>query len=201
MTEKTIHLNALDLDVSVDNSIKFYDDGFVKDLGAHEYFINWKYKNTFPQVSELAIDPFDAGHMLFIKELKIFHIAYLNSSSCPIRTRGHEETHFLHAVKRLNVLSERIRQRQGIEIDFNKIIRKVSDVKSRREVIAEIGGIFCQYQRNGWEDVSRVLELYPARSYYFDQAYEIYCAALEESLKQSKRSRGLLDKLKQFARK
>ena len=198
MAEKIVHLNALDLDVFVPEEISFHDDGFVDDLGAHEYFINWRYRGNFPPIESFSTSENNKGHILYSAHFKCFHIAYLNSSSHPLHTRVHEETHFLHAVKRLPILSQRIMQRQGVEIDFDKIKGEIEDPEERRETFAEIGGVFAQYQRIGWQGVCDFYASRLPRSEFFDDAFKIYSRAIEESLKKSKdstKSRGLVSKL------
>lgn len=199
MVEKIIHLNALDLDVSVPGNVSFYDDGFVDNLDEHMNILNFRYSGQFLSDPKYLAPEGAAGNLMMLGNSRLnlyrFHIFYLNSSSHPISTRGHEETHFLHAVKKLSVLSERILHRQGVEMDFEYVKKEVPDRADRCEVIAEIGGIFCQYQRNGWQSILDFQKSDLPRSAHFEWAMDFYSLAIDESLKKSKKSEGLLSKL------
>lgn len=201
LKEKTVHLNALDLDVSVPENVYFYDDGFVESLGGHEYYVNWKYAGKLPPIKSIIDSEQHVGHILYLKDFRDgrhFYIAYLHSSSSPINTRGHEETHFLQETNRLSFLSRRIMQRQGVEIDLEEIQSRIVDKHQRLETTADIGGIFCKYQRDGWQSVLNFQRSNLPRSQYFEEAYTIYSSAIEDSLKKSKNSKkseGLIEKL------
>jgi hypothetical protein len=199
MNEKIVHLNALDLDVSIPKTINFYDDGFVDDLGAHQYYVAWKYSYHFPSIDSFSSDSSTAGHILYTPDFRNFHIVYLKNSFCPIKTRGHEETHFLHAIKRLPVLSQRILQRQGVEIDFNEVKESIQNVKVRREVIAEMGAIFCYYPHVGWGSVEKFVDSKSPRSLYFSEAYNRYCIAINQSEKIGRKGSLLTKLIKNFS--
>lgn len=198
MVEKIVRLNALDLVVSVPQNICFYDDGFVKDLDEHMNILNFRYTGRFLSDPKYLAPKGAAGNLMMLgnkRNFYNFHIFYLNSSFPPIATRGHEETHFLHAVKRLPVLSERILHRQGVEMNFEYVKNEVQDRDDRCEIIAEIGAIFCQYQREGWQSILDFQKSNLPRSGHFEWAMDFYSQAIEDSLKKSKKSEGLFSKL------
>jgi hypothetical protein len=188
MKEKMIHLAALDLDVSVPECIEFYDDGVVRDIRAHLSFLNCKYTGKFlgdEVVMEKGTNGLTAGYSNSNNDAKKIHIFYLKSKY-ELKVRGHEEAHFLDVVERLKNLSDLIRMRVGVELDFDKIRGQISDLDTRRETIAEIGGIFAHHQREGWQSVVNFFSGNNPRSSQYNGAYNLYSTAREKSFKKAR---------------
>jgi hypothetical protein len=197
MKEKPVYLRALDLEVNIPENVYFWDDGFVKDIQGQTAFINWKYtgklglpENSSTKYFSAEITPDTAGLILAFHKKKIseyyFHIFYLENSS--IRTRGHEETHFLHAIKRLKNLEDAMKFRTGVEIDFNYLKNSMPNGEKKYELIAELGSIFALSQREGWESVINFAESKNPRSVYFSEAYEIFSRARKSTLRNSRKN-------------
>lgn len=189
MAEKIIHLKALDFDLPIPECVNFHDDGIVSDLQDHMGFLNWRYTGRLLE-SEFVIQEgtvgINAGFSSPSGERYDLHIFYLNAPYLD-EVRGHEETHFVHSIKRLSNLSKVIKLREGIEIDFDKIRSQIPNRINRIETIAEIGGIFAFSQKNGWDSVCKFRNYSTLRSAYFNDAFNIYASAKIESLKRYNR--------------
>lgn len=190
MKEKQIRLSALDLEVSIPESINFYDDGFVDNIREHADFLRFKYTGTVNADESKPISDrvFGLTQVFGSSDSSHYavHIFYLRDIS-PLHARGHEETHFLHLVKRLPYLSEAMKIRQGIEIDLDSLKTEITEVHKKRELIADLGGIFALSQRNGWDGVRNFQLHSQFRSEHFDEAFFIYFNAREKSLQESKK--------------
>jgi hypothetical protein len=178
MKEKPLHLSALNLDLSIPECVYFYDDGFVEDIGAHLEFLDYYYGRKGIPHSKLDSKTVGLTSLYASKnqDLFKFHIFYLDGSG--IYTRAHEETHFLHAVKRLPALSEAIKIRRGFDLNFEEVKDSIEETYARRETIAEIGAIFAVHQEAGIEGLSLYNRGLMPCCIHFHEAYSIYLRAM-----------------------
>ncbi|MBT7706211.1 hypothetical protein HN747_02075 [archaeon] len=141
---KKIHLNALDVDLSVPDSVHYRDDGFVDNIHAHHNFLKWKHTGNINDLFNPAgDDPGQKGAMGYVPYGQEHHfmVCYLHNSNpyTEILVRGHEETHFAHAIKCLDQLSNYMKFRLGIEIDIKKRFLVLIAVKKEKKLQLTLG--------------------------------------------------------------
>jgi hypothetical protein len=179
---KKIRLDALMMDIKVPDSVSYVDDGVVDSIGAHENFLNWKRTGDPECLFDKTKLNDVAGTTYFQKgsgEYR-FRIFYLDDSdpNSVICTRGHEETHFVHAVKRLDNLENEMRTSVGVDINFKNLLKKIDSKNARREIVAEIGGLFAVHRRYGSEAVKKYSMKY--MSEFSHRSNPIYLKALNK---------------------
>ena len=176
LKQKGVHLKAMDLDVNISERISYFDDGFVDIIEAHVNFLGYKYTGDLSFFTNTDFPPVGGkrkGGMLLIPQSEgrySAHIFYTHNSNPVLENfaRAHEETHFLHAVKRLSLLEEVARKTVGVEIPFDNFM-KISDKFERKETIANLGGFFSVHKNYGIEkvkDLPSYFEGYETRSIY-----------------------------------
>lgn len=188
MIEKIVHLNALDLDVSVPWNVSLYDDGVVGDIREHLNELFFSYFGKFESIPENFVPAGVAGGCTCFpinNKLYNFHTFYLDTAANTYQTRGHEETHFLQKINRLPLLFTQIFSEQGIGINLERISKEIFIAHDFEEIISEIGGIFAQSQRDSWQSVYEFYKSDLPRSNYFDWALAVYCEANERSMKKT----------------
>lgn len=194
MVDKTVHLNALDLDVSISEDLNFSDDGFVKSIEEHLGFLDWKYGQKMNLTRKEVRGRVGTCHRRVYGGKDFFHLFYLDSGR-PIQNlevRAHEETHFLHLVERLDFLSEQMKKRQNVEIDFEEIASAIPIIDSRLEIIADLGGIYAMHCSFGFEKM-RDYCISLSSDKDLISAFDIYYLAIENSLRRSKNLRELFE--------
>lgn len=192
MVEKIVHLNALDLDVPVPENIFYFDEGFKQDVLEYrkELYKKYgciKYLKKIEKDNEILIN----GLHSYLKEYngsRFFHIYYLNklNDQQNFLIRSHEETHFLHAIKKLPLLSEKISREVGVLLDFEEIRNKYDDRDTRLEVVAELGGIFGVHRRYSFQEAIETSK--KIENVYIGIARELYIEAYSTSLKNARKS-------------
>jgi hypothetical protein len=178
MGEKIIHLKTLDVKVDVPDMIHYQDDGAVKDVQAHAFFLIWKYGRSAKMEPLLKKDEIYSGRLFYTqnKDGIFFHSFYLNNQGLldELTTRAHEETHFIHAVKRLPNLSFEIKKRTGANVDFTKISSEFDDRAAYREVVANIGSVFTLHEKFGLGCCKNYAINSELKDEYFIPALSIY---------------------------
>lgn len=124
------------VEIELDDSFRFRDHGYVE--SPVDYF-NALYPNG-KRVEENGKTLGICGKRTMVesgRRISSLHICYINheNPAYNLHIRGHEETHALFGVGRIDVLQERILRDLGKIIDFPKI--------SDHEVIADIGGMYA----------------------------------------------------------
>lgn len=203
MVEKIVHLNALDLDVSVPKNINFQDLGITNCLPSTYREICRKHNVESIREEEEDLLHCRGAHFflkheeiipeegfLISKNIFYSYIFYreLSSQTASLITRSHEETHFLDAHDNLHILSSEIRERVGVNIDFEKLKEEQQGKRKRREVIAEIGARFAIHQRYGF-DFLKQEKGFVSNKYAVD-AWRIYYQSYQDSLNLSRMSCG-----------
>lgn len=137
---QNIELKALGISVPSEDTIKYYDDGFVDSIANHVYKLRKWYGYNFitrykEYVSDLLSDVVGQSFYIYKNGFDNFHIYYLEQNQViNSLVRGHEETHFLDHFKGLSYLEQKILNELKIKISFDEIDNK--------EVKAYIGGIY-----------------------------------------------------------
>lgn len=132
------NLEALGIEIELPPNIVYHHDGGVDNIWAHT--VNLIGCNYSYPISPLGFESIQGRVQLIqIAAVKHYHLFYLKMGpALTALVRGHEETHFMKSVDRLNTrnlthLSEVLQREHGLVVNLNDIYDK--------EVAASIGGI------------------------------------------------------------
>ncbi len=137
------NLEALGIEIELPPNAVYHDDGVVDNMWAHSV-------NLMGCCCSCALSPleFERGvglpvlgrvQLIHVANVRHYHLFYLKRvSALTALLKGHEETHFMKSVDRLNTrnlthLSEVLQREHGLVVNLNDIYDK--------EVAASIGGI------------------------------------------------------------
>ncbi|MBP7708099.1 hypothetical protein KA107_00300 [Candidatus Pacearchaeota archaeon] len=182
--EYKVHLAALDLEVPVSTNVSYSDDGYQTDL--NEYCNNFAIRQGAMSMSKLPSSAQGCCDVAFTADRRRawVRLFYLKQASPELDThvRAHEETHFLHAIGKLDYLSQVMNQRVGLSLDFKKVQEYYAGdalLEKRREIIAELGGIFGVHQLYGFDSARNIGLM--MRNRYIGTAWQIYESTLRRS--------------------
>ena len=189
MIEKTkqIHLSALNLDLNIPECISYQDLGFVDNVKAYANFLKWKRTKDMRSLFERENEGIKhIGNIRMIEkrnnqyEFSIFY-THNDNPAKELLTRAHEETHFVHAVKCLDSLTDAAKLSTGINIDFKYVKEKIQSTEDRMEIIADIGGLYAIHRMYGSETVMNYLD---NNCIYTERAKQFYIKFLKNSITQ-----------------
>lgn len=130
---KDAHFEALRLNVPLPEGHMYHDDGLVESIGEQTRVLKERYGlNGFPDSTDVAAR-YVVGKEGGITHHHVFHLE-LGKQHHPLQMilRGHEETHALSGIGRLDLLEDAL-------LRWNTYMRLVG--VSNQELVADIGGI------------------------------------------------------------
>ena len=182
MPDRIIHLNALNLDLPVNDNVFFHDDGFVQDLNMHFAMTAARYGASRKEIEELLENTEILGRMRAFRnqgELHIYIGYYVDRSEIQqLQTRGHEETHVLYTLGALSALKDAMKEKFSLDINFEKVYHLTQDHYKLSEVSADIGGLFAVHQTFGRRKMIDYYKPLAAEYEYLDLAFDIYLEAM-----------------------
>jgi len=133
----------------------YHDDGYVDSIEDHFFMLVEKYGQEH-QVSRDKIRKTLGGYLHYEGMFFSHHHIYYKRVNEPdiFFIRGHEETHFLERIWKLNLLEDKLKPFTNRTIDFGEVI----DSESR----CNIGGVYALIKNN--VPIKEVFEIIKSRS-------------------------------------
>lgn len=138
---RTARLDALEIEVPLRMLESYHDDGYFESIETYCQHIGGRYLKDAGSAYNLIMgshenrSPAAIFLQVYAKYRRNYHVACFdpNLDSRKI-TLAHEETHVLDRMGKLNLLSRKMNESAGVDINF--------DLLDDEEVIADIGSIY-----------------------------------------------------------